>query len=133
MRGRPEMISFSREFSCRNIQFPPISNYPRPAQRSGSTDAFNASKSGLDLFSHTHATDERRLKNSPTWQFIKNCSPLSAGEFDSHWGSYVVNYRNLANFFGVPIGWLFGFYGVSTFVGYLTPNSVSLYIYTFYQ
>ena len=31
--------------------------------------------------------------------------------------------------------WLFGFYGVSTFVGYLTPNSVclslSLYIYIY--
>ena len=23
---------------------------------------------------------------------------------------------------GVSVGWLFGFYGISTFVGYLTPN-----------
>ena len=27
------------------------------------------------------------------------------------------------------VGWLFGFYGVSTFVGYLTPNSVYTYCY----
>ena len=26
------------------------------------------------------------------------------------------------------VGWLVGFYGVSTFVGYLTPNSVYMYI-----
>ena len=26
------------------------------------------------------------------------------------------------------VGWLFGFYGVSTFVGYLTPNYVHMYI-----
>ena len=25
-------------------------------------------------------------------------------------------------------GWLFGFYGVSIFVGYLTPNHVYMYI-----
>ena len=28
------------------------------------------------------------------------------------------------------VGYLFGFYGVSTFVGYLTPNSVYMYIYS---
>ena len=28
------------------------------------------------------------------------------------------------------VGWLFGFYGVSTFVGYLTPNSVYMYIHS---
>ena len=27
-------------------------------------------------------------------------------------------------------GWLFGFYGVSTFVGYLTPNSVYMIIHS---
>ena len=28
------------------------------------------------------------------------------------------------------IGWLFGFYGVSTFVGYLMPTSVYMYIHS---
>ena len=27
------------------------------------------------------------------------------------------------------VGWLVGFYGVSTFVGYLTPNSANMYIH----
>ena len=29
----------------------------------------------------------------------------------------------------LSVGWLVGFYGVSTFVGYLTPNSVYTYIH----
>ena len=28
-------------------------------------------------------------------------------------------------------GWLFGFYGASTVIGYLTPNSVYMYINEF--
>ena len=28
-------------------------------------------------------------------------------------------------------GWLFGFYGISILVGYLTPNSVYIYIYIY--
>ena len=28
------------------------------------------------------------------------------------------------------VGWLNGFYGISTFVGYLTPNSVYMYIHS---
>ena len=27
------------------------------------------------------------------------------------------------------VGWLFGFYGISTLIGYLTPNSVYIYIH----
>ena len=30
---------------------------------------------------------------------------------------------------GWLVGWLVGFYGVSTFVGYLTPNSVYMYFF----
>ena len=29
------------------------------------------------------------------------------------------------------VGWLFGFYGISTFVGYLTQNSAYIYIYIY--
>ena len=29
----------------------------------------------------------------------------------------------------VRVGWLFGFYGISTFVGHSTPNSVYIYIH----
>ena len=28
------------------------------------------------------------------------------------------------------VGWLFGFYGISTFVGYLTPNSVYMCLHS---
>ena len=33
-------------------------------------------------------------------------------------------------FTDLKFDWLFGFYGVSTFVGYLTPNSVYMYIHS---
>ena len=34
---------------------------------------------------------------------------------------------------GRLVGWWFGFYGISTFVGYLMPNSVYIYIYIYFQ
>ena len=44
----------------------------------------------------------------------------------SHKENNIVKSRNPIILF--LVGWLFGFYGVSTFVGYLTPNSVYIYI-----
>ena len=38
-----------------------------------------------------------------------------------------LSYLFLVLEFLLLVGWLFGFYGISTFVGYLTPNSVYMY------
>ena len=46
------------------------------------------------------------------------------------WGIFLLEYAH--EFFPIYnvnfVGWLVGFYGVSTFVGYSTPNSVYMYI-----
>ena len=38
--------------------------------------------------------------------------------------------KSWENFYFCLVGLLFGFYGVSTFLGYLTPNSVYMYIHS---
>ena len=52
--------------------------------------------------------------NQPEWWFIENYFWYS----DSM-QKFLQLYNPIFRF-----GWLLGFYGISTFVGYLTPNSV---------
>ena len=59
--------------------------------------------------------------------------------FDEQISFFLLNFKKISvkffysvvhmpSFLGWLVGWLFGFYGVSTFVGYLKPNSVNMHI-----
>ena len=39
--------------------------------------------------------------------------------------------NSMLSVMGIVIGWLFGFYSISTFVGYLMANAVYIYIYIY--
>ena len=49
----------------------------------------------------------------------------------AHTYIYIYMHTYLEDFLNVSeVGWLFGFYVISTFVGHLTPNSVYIHTYS---